>query len=394
MLVLEIILLVYFGFVVFHNFFFSAISFIYRENGFYKGAVNKHSRMAVLIPSYKEDGVIVSTAELAVRHNYPPEAFTVFVIADSLQPATVQALQQTGATVFEVSFEKSTKVRALQYALARMEGYDLAVILDADNVMKEGFLHKINHAFNNGFVNLQGRRVAKNSDTPMAYLDSISEAINNQIFRKGYNAVGLSSSLIGSAMAFPFQPFRDHINAMDSVGGFDRELHLRLLGQKQRIYYLESAEVYDEKTRQAEAFSNQRRRWLSSQFVYLQRNFKKGVSHLFKGDFVFFEASVLSNLLLPRILTLGCLPILVVLFTLLRHYLVLGYTWTWVYAIVYVAALVIAVPTQYFNRKLFAAVISLPKAFALMFLNLFRLKNANKKFIHTPHSTTTVESKK
>ncbi|MBT1688365.1 glycosyltransferase [Dawidia soli] len=394
MLVLEIILLVYFGFVVFHNFFFSAISFIYREDGFYKGPVNKHSRIAVLIPSYKEDGVIISTAELAVRHNYPPEAFTVFVIADSLQPATVQALRQTGATVFEVSFEKSTKVRALQYALARMEGYDIAVVLDADNVMKEGFLAKVNHAFNNGFRNLQGRRVAKNSDTPMAYLDSISEAINNQIFRKGYNAVGLSSSLIGSAMAFPFQPFRDNINAMDSVGGFDRELHLRLLAQKQRIYYLESAEVYDEKTRQAEAFSNQRRRWLSSQFVYLQRNFGKGVRQLLKGDFVFFEASVLSNLLLPRILTLGCLPILVILFTLLRHYLVLGYAWTWAYAILYVAALVIAVPAKYFDRKLFAAVASLPKAFALMFLNLFRLKNANKKFIHTPHSTTTVESKK
>jgi len=395
MLIVEILLIGYFGFVVFHNFFFSAVSFAQNDREYFSGPSTKLNRIAVLIPSYKEDGVIVHTAKCAQAHHYPSSHFKVFVIADSLQPATLSRLRETGAEILEVSFEKSTKVRALQFALNQLEeDFDIAVILDADNVMKDGFLDKINHAFNNNYQYLQGRRVAKNSDTPLAYLDSISEAINNQIFRKGYNAVGLSSSLIGSGMAFPFGVLKRHINAMDSVGGFDRELCLRLLDENHKISYIESAEVYDEKTRKSSDFSNQRRRWLSSQFVYLRKYFRKGVNALLSGNFVFFEAAVLSNLLLPRILTLGALTILSALSFLFKDYTLLGGYWALSLLALYVFALAIAIPRQYLNKNIFLALAALPNAFFIMLVNLFRLKGANKKFIHTPHSNTTVESKK
>lgn len=394
MLLIELLLLGYFGFIVFHNFFFSAVSFAQNDEAYFKAPSTKWNKIAVLIPSYKEDGVIVHTAECAKSHNYPVDFFNVFVIADSLQKETVEQLKHTNATILEVSFEKSTKVRALQFVLSKIEGYDIAVILDADNVMNDGFLEKINHAFNNGFQYVQGRRIAKNSDTPMAYLDSISESINNQIFRKGYNAVGLSSSLIGSGMSFPFAVLKKHIMAMDSVGGFDRELCLRLLADNHKIYYIESAEVYDEKTRKTSDFSNQRRRWLSSQFVYLRKYFREGISALLKGNFVFFEAAVLSNILLPRILTLGSLFILCLVSTLVSRYLVLGALWTWTLLIVYSIALLIAIPKKYLNRKILAALLALPGVFVIMLVNLFRLKGANKKFIHTPHSNTPLEPKK
>jgi cellulose synthase/poly-beta-1,6-N-acetylglucosamine synthase-like glycosyltransferase len=394
MLLVELLLIGYFGFVVFHNFFFSAVSFTRTDGGYFKTPSTKWNKIAVLIPSYKEDGVIVHTAECARSHNYPSEFFDVFIIADSLLKETIDRLRKTNADILEVSFEKSTKVRALQFVLSKIEGYDIAVILDADNVMNDGFLEKINHAFNNGFHYVQGRRIAKNSDTPMAYLDSISESINNQIFRKGYNAVGLSSSLIGSGMSFPFAVLKHHIMAMDSVGGFDRELCLRLLEDKHKIYYIESAEVFDEKTRKTSDFSNQRRRWLSSQFVYLRKYFSKGIDALFKGNFVFFEAAVLSNLLLPRILTLGLLTILGILSLLLREYLVLGAMWTWSLLLVYMIAMLIAIPRKYLNRKMLSAMATLPSVFIIMFVNLFRLKGANKKFIHTPHSNAPLEPKK
>lgn len=394
MLLVELLLIGYFGFVVFHNFFFSAASFAQNDKAYFRTPSTKWNKIAVLIPSYKEDSVIVHTAECAQSHNYPSDFFKVFVIADSLQKDTIERLQNTGASILEVSFEKSTKVRALQFVLNKIEGYDIAVILDADNVMKEGFLEKINHAFNNGFHYVQGRRVAKNSDTSMAYLDSISESVNNQIFRKGYNAVGLSSSLIGSGMSFPFAVLKQHIMAMDSIGGFDRELCLRLLEDKHKIYYIESAEVYDEKTRRTSDFSNQRRRWLSSQFVYLRKYFNKGMAALFSGNFIFFEAAVLSNILLPRILTLGSLTILCIVGFLLRGYLVLGATWTWFLLLIYILALLIAIPRKYLNRKILFALATLPSVFMIMLVNLFRLKGANKKFIHTPHSNTPLEPKK
>lgn len=395
MIVIEIILISYLGFVVFHNFFFSFISFFYSDKEYYAApSVVKFQKIAVLIPAYKEDNVIVSTAQSACSHNYPSGKFTVVVIADSLLPETIATLKNTGATILEVSFEKSTKVKALQVALNKLEDYEIAVVLDADNIMEQDFLLKINNAYNNGFTCLQGRRTAKNINNSFSLLDGISESINNQIFRKGYNATGLSSSLIGSGMAFPFQLFKDNINGMNSIGGFDRELCLRLIESGQKIYYLQDAIVYDEKVEKPEVFAKQRRRWLSSQFVYLKRYFFKGLKSLFKGNFAFFEAAALSNLLLPRILMLGVLVLLSIAYFPIKEFLQIKINWPLLYLCIYMVALFIAVPKKYLNKKLLLALSKLPQAFIIMLVNLFRLRNANKSFIHTPHGLASSDSVK
>ena len=46
----------------------------------------------------------------------------------------------------------------------------------------------------------------------------------------------------------------------------------------------------------------------------------------------------------------------------------------------------IATPRSYYNRQTVKAALSVPKAFVLMFGLLFKLKGANKTFIHTKHS--------
>ena len=87
----------------------------------------------------------------------------------------------------EVSFEKSTKSKALNAAMAVLDDdYDIALVLDADNIMESDFISKIDKAFANGAVVVQGHRVAKNLNTSLAVLDAISEEVNNHIFRKGH----------------------------------------------------------------------------------------------------------------------------------------------------------------------------------------------------------------
>ena len=44
-----------------------------------------------------------------------------------------------------------------------------------------------------------------------------------------------------------------------------------------------------------------------------------------------------------------------------------------------------AIPDYLVDNRFQKAIISLPLLFILMFLNLFRLRGANKKFIHTVH---------
>ncbi|MEJ7660027.1 MAG: hypothetical protein WKG07_10615 [Hymenobacter sp.] len=75
-----------------------------------------------------------------MQHKYAGHV-DVHVIADGLQPKTVQALRQQGVGVVEVSFVKSTKGKALLAAFDSLpsQAYDVAVILDVDNVMGIGF---------------------------------------------------------------------------------------------------------------------------------------------------------------------------------------------------------------------------------------------------------------
>jgi hypothetical protein len=46
-----------------------------------------------------------------------------------------------------------------------------------------------------------------------------------------------------------------------------------------------------------------------------------------------------------------------------------------------------SVPSSFYNKKTLSAIIHLPKAFFIMFLTLFKLRGANKSFIHTPHTS-------
>lgn len=128
--------------------------------------------------------------------------------------------------------------------------YDIALVLDADNVVPYDYLSDINDLFANPGVEIvQTHRIAKNMNNDMALLDAISEEINNTIFRLGHAKLGLSAALIGSGMAFRYDLFRDTMLNIKAVGGFDRELELTLLYQGKRFHYLPDTFVFDEKSR-------------------------------------------------------------------------------------------------------------------------------------------------
>jgi len=340
----------------------------------------------IYIPSYKEDAVIVETAAAALATDYPAGKIKVIVIADSLQPETLEKLHLLDIQVVEVSFEKSTKAKALNEALKQTAGnYNYALVLDADNVCAKDFLYRMNDVLSTGFKVVQGQRVAKNTNTTMALLDAVSEGINNQLFRKGHRAVGLSCAIIGSGMALDYSLFKDIMPEITAVGGFDKEMELRLIRKKVLFGYAEKALVYDEKTTQQGAFENQRRRWLSAQFHYMRRYLLEGFGQLLKGNIDFFD-KVMQTLLLPRILLLGVAPAAFLLSLIPGPGLPPGY-WLAAWIVVYVSIL-ISVPAKYFNRQLLKAVLSLPSAFLSVFKLFFKLKGANKTFIHTPHGDT------
>jgi cellulose synthase/poly-beta-1,6-N-acetylglucosamine synthase-like glycosyltransferase len=354
----------------------------------------RYRRMAVMIPGYKEDDVIVDVAKSALQQNYPLVAFDVIIIADSFQKETIEVLQTLPVKLIPVSFEKSTKANALNKAMEQLNNnYDVAVILDADNIMAADFLDKINAAFELGYQAVQGHRTAKNLNNSWAILDAASEEINNHIFRKGHRALGLSSAIIGSGMAFDYSYFKNLMSSVQAVGGFDKDIELRMLKQGISIGYLNSAYVYDEKVQETEVFANQRRRWLSAQLHYFRKGITDAVKQLLlKGNVDYFDKAI-QFVMPPRVLLLGAALLFSFLFTSIEwlFYNKLSYIYEWLFLnSAIILALLLSTPRSFYNKKLLKSVFALPKGIIIMLKSLFKIKGANKSFIHTKHTAKNI----
>lgn len=392
MYLVEIILLVYFVYISCYSFILSFAALFYKQKFAPESLIK--NKVAVFIPAYKEDGVVFSVAVQALKQHYPANRFDVVVIADSLKQSTLDELKKLPIKVVEVVFEKSTKVRALNKAMEVLsDEYDCAIVLDADNVMEPEFIRKMNDLYNIGYKAIQGRRDPKNENSQMAVLDGLSETINNFIYRQGNIVVGVSSSLNGSGMFFDYKTFKEIMNSMDAIGGFDRELEYRLIEKNMPVYYAKDIIMYDEKVDKPEVFEKQRTRWISSQFVYLRKFFAKGCQAAFKGNFGYFNATVLRNIQLPRLMNLGILTLTTVISLISISYVYIN-PLVWVFLLVLnILAMMFAIPAKLYNLNLLKSVFMVPRIFFKMIMLMFRLKNANKTFIHTPHGHI-AESKK
>jgi cellulose synthase/poly-beta-1,6-N-acetylglucosamine synthase-like glycosyltransferase len=390
---IQIILLILLSLATLYILVFSIASLFYKQKKYADNGNIK--KIAVLIPGYKEDGVILEVANLALQQDYPSNLYDVVIIADSFKKETLNTLKTLPIKLIEVSFDQSTKSKALNKAMASLErDYDIAVVLDADNVMATDFLKKINAVFEYDFIAVQGHRTAKNTNNSWAILDAISEEINNNIFRKGHRVLGLSSAIIGSGMAFRYNYFKTLMSTVTAVGGFDKEIELKMLKEGRKIVYLDDALVYDEKIQKSEVFGNQRRRWLSAQLHYFKKDIVSAFKHLlFKGNVDYFDKAI-QFIQPPRILLLGAVMLCSFGFILTNYFLdsQVHLTNYWVVlALACILSFVFAVPKSFYNLKTLNALASLPKGMLMMLLSLLKIKGANKTFIHTQHTSNSEE---
>ena len=381
--ILQIILLSYISLTILMLFIFALASrFKYKPA---PKADDKLRSFAIMIPAYQEDEVILEVTQEALKQDYPAHLYDVIVIADAFKNETIEKLSHSRAIILANKFEISTKTRALNYAFGKLEkSYDQVCILDADNIMYPDFLNHLNQAFSNGYIAVQGHRIAKNLNTNFAILDALSEEINNNIFRHGQRSLGLSSTLIGSAMAFDFAFFKKIISEVEVVGGFDKEIEMRIFAQKLTIEYLPEAFVFDEKVQNARVFGKQRRRWLSAQFHFFGKNLVPSFEALLHDNNYEYFFKALQYIQLPRILLLGFVFLASFLTTIFSYY-----PWNMLWGLNLVLlffTFIFAIPKKFYTFRTFKALSALPKGFVSMMLSLIRIRRANDSFIHTKHT--------
>jgi len=350
-----------------------------------------HFSYLVLYPAYNEDKVIVNSVQKFLAQYYPYDSFHVAVISDHMQPETNEKLATLPITLLQPVFEKSSKAKAMQYAMnhfqksevkgQRSEDFDYIIILDADNVVEPHFLEQLNTECAKGYKAIQCHRCAKNNDNDIAVLDGVSEEINNTIFRKAHNRIGLSSALIGSGMCFDFQWFKDNVYKLTTAGE-DRELEALLLQQKVYIQYEPDIHVFDEKVSNKDNFQKQRLRWMTAQIQSLFNllpYIPKAIT-TFNLDFI---DKTIQQALIPRsmlvVLTFG----MAILITLISS--IWSLKW-WILFLTVCLSLYIATPHQLRKHSVFGKIIALPRLVWRMVLNILKIDHKNTDFIHTSHN--------
>ena len=289
---------------------FAVISLFDRSTVIHKAKLQR--RFIILVPAYKQDEVIEQTVLSILSQSYPQRMFDVVVISAHQSEMTNMRLAQYPITLLTPDFEESTKAKSLQYAvlnLPEFKIYDVAVILNGDNIVGTEFLTNLNDAYETaGTKAIQMHRISRNRDTAAARMDAIFEEINNNIFRKGHINVGLSAALTGSGVAFDFSWFKTNVMKARTAGE-DKELEALLLRQGIYVDYFDTIYVYGEKQRTTTKFNEQRGRWAWQQVQNLVRNIKYLPGAIFNKQRDLTD-KIIQWMLLPRTSMVGIIMLM------------------------------------------------------------------------------------
>lgn len=339
------------------------------------------STFLVLFPAYSEDRVIVGSVKKFLLQNYPQDKYHVAVISDHQQESTEHLLSDLPVTVLRPVFEKSSKAKALQYAISEVSGqYDYVVVLDADNIVETDFLHRLNILLKEGYKAVQCHRCAKNSDSSVSVLDGVSEEINNTLFRKAHNLIGLSSALIGSGMCFDYSWFSSHVTKLTTAGE-DRELEVFLLREGIYIKYADDILVFDEKVSSADNFQRQRQRWMSAQvncFLSMIRHLPEAVIRL---NINYIDKTI-QQMLIPRSMLLLFLLFMSLVMSAAAPWWSIKW---WSLLVLTGLSLFLAIPARLRTKSVFSKVGTLLRLSIKMARNVRHIDHKNEDFIHTDH---------
>ncbi len=349
---------------------FAVASLFYHQNDV------KHSktqnRFIVLIPSYKQDSVILQTVNSALGQTYPQRMFDVVVISDHQQELTNMHLAQLPITLLAPNFNHSSKAKSLQYAvlnLPQFKIYDAVVVLDAGNIVKPEFLDEVNDAFTSaGTKCIQTHRLSRNRDTTTSRMDSVFEEINNSVFRRGHQVLGLSASLNGSGIVFDFQWFKRNVMKLRDAVGEDKALEAQLMRDNIYIDYFNDIYVYDEKTRHLNELNSQRSRWIYTQLHAMFSNLHFLPRAILNRQYDYVD-KIFQWMLVPRTILMGIIAVMSILLPFIYFSLVVKW---WIVGAVVLFAFSLATPDYLVTDKWDSDIIKAPLVSVGGLMNIFR----------------------
>ena len=232
----------------------------------FKEAKQNH-KYAILVAARNEEMVIGNLIDSINQQDYPRELVTVFVVADNCTDNTAKIARELGAICYErFDSEHRTKGYALQflvenikrdYGVESFEGY---FIFDADNLLKEDYITRMNESFDAGQKIITSYRNTKNFGDnwiSASYGVHWLRTIRNE--HRARSLFHLATRIQGTGFLVANEILMNGWNYVSLAE--DRELSALAATNGYSISYNDAAEFYDEQPVDVKIMMRQRIRW-------------------------------------------------------------------------------------------------------------------------------------
>ena len=244
----------------------------------------KKNNFAILIAARNEEAVIGNLIRSLKKQKYPDNLYEIFVIINNCTDNTEEVARKEGATIIKCTETVKSKGEVLKYTFNYLKdnnNIDAYVVFDADNVVHENFLNKMNDMINKGYSLAQGFRDTKNiSDSWLTSSYALLYYIQSIFVNKARYNLGKSSFLNGTGFMVKKEVIDKHgYNPVTLTE--DIEFTAICAVNDEKIGFAEEAITYDEQVTTLKESLKQRKRWSFGTFQCLKNYgwtlIKKGI---------------------------------------------------------------------------------------------------------------------
>ena len=229
-------------------------------------AKNNH-KYAIVIAARNESAVIGNLLDSIKQQDYPQELLKVFVVADNCTDNTAEIARQNGAVCYErFDDEHKTKGFALQFLFEQIErdfgreSFEGYFVFDADNLLKQDYITRMNEAFDAGEKLITSYRNTKNFDESwIASTYALHWLRSIRCNHRARSVLRLATNIQGTGFLFSNEIVRDGWKYTSLTE--DRALTADAVAQGYGITYNDAAEFFDEQPNSLKIALRQRLRW-------------------------------------------------------------------------------------------------------------------------------------
>jgi cellulose synthase/poly-beta-1,6-N-acetylglucosamine synthase-like glycosyltransferase len=227
----------------------------------------KYHRYGIIIAARNEENVIGQLLDSIRAQDYPDEFVTTFVVADNCSDDTARIAREHGAVCYE-RFDSlhCTKGYAMQFLFRQIfrdygrDTFEGFLMLDADNLLKEDYISRMNDAFDSGEKIITSYRNTKNlSHSCIAASYAFHWMRTCRCENRAKSILHTACRIQGTGFLFASELAADGWNYTNLTE--DRSFCADAVAKGYRISYQDRAEFYDEQPEHLSIAFRQRKRW-------------------------------------------------------------------------------------------------------------------------------------